>query len=308
MIDSEGRALLFGSGSYGNGPHVAGDALVRINRDGGRDSGFHVSVHVPANVSAIQVLALQPDGKILIGGGFDAVDETAVPAIARLNPDGSLDPTFAPADVTVSPFLPPAGSVTFLGAQPGGKVIVEGYTSVPQTGRYSLLQLRPDGSVSPEFAGFSNTPPSRAILLQPDGKILVNSSDQFTRLNADGSPDPSFELTAAVMNGFSPFYLAPDGRFVGTGMVTSPTGSLQQVLVLNGDPRPLLLQATLVRSTFQATLNTEPGRNYVFETSTDLRGWSPLRTNTAPGYSLLLQDANATGSAHLFYRSRVLMR
>ncbi len=44
----------------------------------------------------VEALALQGDGKVVVGGQFTAYDGTSRPRIARLNADGSLDTTFAP--------------------------------------------------------------------------------------------------------------------------------------------------------------------------------------------------------------------
>ena len=68
---------------------------------------------------SVQALALQPDGKIVIGGNFTSVSGVGRNRIARLNTDGSLDPAFAPA----------GGAddwVLALALQPDGKVVIGG--------------------------------------------------------------------------------------------------------------------------------------------------------------------------------------
>src|SRR5204863_3358867 len=69
---------------------VARDRLARLNADGRRDTTF-ASL---AQNGAIQALAIQSDQKILMGGSFTAVDNQPRQALARINPDGSLDATF----------------------------------------------------------------------------------------------------------------------------------------------------------------------------------------------------------------------
>src|SRR3954466_14658788 len=65
-------------------------------------------------------LALQPDGKILIGGRFNSVNQRARTNLARLNADGSLDETFAPA-------LTNGGLITSIGLQANGKILVTSF-------------------------------------------------------------------------------------------------------------------------------------------------------------------------------------
>ena len=71
-----------------DGNHIAG-----LNTDGSLDTGFNLGTGANGNV---RTTALQPDGKILIGGDFTSYNGTARNYIARLNADGSLDTDFNP--------------------------------------------------------------------------------------------------------------------------------------------------------------------------------------------------------------------
>ena len=75
-------------------------------------------------------MAVQPDGRIIIGGEFTHVDGVPLNHIARLNADGSLDPTFDPG----AGF---DGDVFSLALQPDGKVVVGGafhsFNAIPAT-------------------------------------------------------------------------------------------------------------------------------------------------------------------------------
>ena len=66
----------------------------------------------------VNAVAVQPDGKILVGGFFDAVSGTDRQGLARLNADGSLDATFIP------PLVAPG--VKAIALQPDGKILVGG--------------------------------------------------------------------------------------------------------------------------------------------------------------------------------------
>src|SRR5215471_5975727 len=74
-------------------------------------------------------LVEQPDGRVLIGGTFTAVNGTSRSHVARLNSDGSVDPSFDPGQG-------PDSLVLALARQPDGKVVLGGFfTSVGGVGR-----------------------------------------------------------------------------------------------------------------------------------------------------------------------------
>ncbi len=133
----------------------------------------------------------QPDGKVIIGGSQFFVTPGVSPfALARLNVDGSLDPTFNPGVG-----LNAGGTVSQLLLQPDGRVLVAGaFQSINGLARLNLARLNADGSVDPTFAAAApaTTEPLVQTWLQSDGKILVLSKSRLTRINADGSSDATF--------------------------------------------------------------------------------------------------------------------
>jgi hypothetical protein len=71
-----------------NNAHRSGAA--RLNPDGSLDNAFQNGM-AGAEPSAVNALVLQPDGKVVIGGGFTAINGVSRYRIARLNADGSVD-------------------------------------------------------------------------------------------------------------------------------------------------------------------------------------------------------------------------
>ena len=65
--------------------------MARLNSDGTLDAGFNPNVN-----NQVRTIAIQPDGKILIGGSFTGVAGSLRNRAARLNSDGSLDGTYTP--------------------------------------------------------------------------------------------------------------------------------------------------------------------------------------------------------------------
>jgi hypothetical protein len=103
--------LALAAGLLGDGKAAAADA-----RPGALDSGFAPTVIEPGAVGA---MAVQPDGRIIIGGQFHWVDGKARKCLARLHPDGTLDTTFDAGNFENFQFA----AITL---QPDGKVLVGG--------------------------------------------------------------------------------------------------------------------------------------------------------------------------------------
>src|SRR5689334_13019895 len=93
VVQTDGKILLgggFSTLSPNGGAAVTRNRIARLNPDGTLDS-FN-----PNASSDVNAIAVQPDGKILIGGFFTTVGGQTRNRIARLNSDGSLDATFNP--------------------------------------------------------------------------------------------------------------------------------------------------------------------------------------------------------------------
>ena len=157
--------------------------------------------------NTIEKLVVLPDGKIIAGGWFDLLQDTGFTeyprgGIARYNANGTLDPTFA-VDGGVTG---PDGSfprVKDIARQPDGKLIIGGvFTTVDGVARTNLARLNADGSLDTTFnPGTSANDEVIAVLLQPDGKVLVGgyfttfnaaAKRLLVRLNADGTVDNTF--------------------------------------------------------------------------------------------------------------------
>lgn len=167
--------------------------LGRLNPDGGTDAAFNPSLDSYPD-SYILALALQPDGMILVGGSFSTIGGQTKRNLARLTPDGRLDPTFPEAD----------GEVLALVLQPDGKILVSGgFLHIgAQTCYNGVARLNPDGTLDPTF--IPDPTAGESVAVQPDGKILVVGLDtrptytNVTRLLPNGRTDASF--TPAIIS------------------------------------------------------------------------------------------------------------
>jgi uncharacterized delta-60 repeat protein len=112
-----------------------GRSIIRLNADGSLDSSFNVGTGVNDSISAV---AVQPDGKVIIGGAFTEFNGTNRKSIARLNSDGSLDTSFHSGSG-------PDGGISHIVLQPNGDVLISGYfTTVNGVVRPRVARLHGD--------------------------------------------------------------------------------------------------------------------------------------------------------------------
>jgi uncharacterized delta-60 repeat protein len=170
-VQADGSVLIGGSfTTYGG---TARSRIARISQTGALDASFHPGSGADGT---IETIAVQLDGKIVIGGAFTSYDGIARNRIARLNTDGSLDVSFGPgagADGVVESAI----------VQPGGKIIIGGaFTTCSGVARNRIARLNSDGSLDTTFdPGSGASDRVLALALQPDGRMLVGGT--FTTIN-----------------------------------------------------------------------------------------------------------------------------
>ena len=173
-------------------------AGLRAQTAGSLDAGYDPNVSVTNTaqfgfLSGVSVIACQPDGKTIIGGGGMVVGATACNGIARLNTDGSVDASFVSG-------LSAGSLVKWVALQPDGKILVSSSVTAISTYQttYKFSRLNADGSVDASFSTSVNYVEAAAI--QMDGKIvLLDGGNGYNggyysiiRLNPNGTGDPSF--------------------------------------------------------------------------------------------------------------------
>jgi uncharacterized delta-60 repeat protein len=207
--------------------------LRRLDHDGGSEWASAVAV--------------QPDGKIVAVGQTSKNNDGAV---WRLLPSGAPDLSFS-GDGFASVDSGAFESLYDVAIAPDGKIVVVGKTSVGG-GEMAVYRLTPQGEPDPTFDhdgaigfGGAGNDSAAAVLLQPDGKIVVTGYDTASqsltvrRLTAGGAPDPAFGVagTATVPGTFQQglaLALQPDGRILVAGQVHS--GADYDAVVVRLDP------------------------------------------------------------------------
>lgn len=219
-VQPDGKIVIAGAFTQVDG--VAMNGVARLDAQGRLDATFDVGVGLDGRVRCV---AIQEDGKILVGGEFSSVSGEPRPLLARLLPNGSLDAGFVPPVLT--------GRVNALLVQLDGRVVVAGGEI------YGLRRLLESGAEDGSFrfreAGVSATFQGEILTLgvQGEGAIIVGGDfsysctmeqagenvvvtrNRLARFTSDGVLDPAF--VAAIG---APGSTAPPGQ-VGGNRVSS---------------------------------------------------------------------------------------
>jgi len=180
-LQSDGKVLVAGMFTSVNG--TARNRIARLHADGTLDTSFDPGSGAD---NAIYTLALQSDGKVVIGGGFTSYNGTGRSAIARLNMNGTLDTTFNTGSGATG------GVVYTLAIQGDGKVIIGGYFTVYNgVARNYIARLNTNGLLDTGFNPGSGATGGGVVSLavQSDGKIVIwyrkatNCPHQYQRAN-----------------------------------------------------------------------------------------------------------------------------
>ncbi|MDD3004878.1 T9SS type A sorting domain-containing protein [Flavobacterium sp.] len=219
----------------------ATDYIVRFSIDGTKNPDFNNTCR--GFNGPVEVITENNSGQIIVSGNFRAYNGIAKDRIARLNADGSLDPTFG---VQIHTFLENDLQPTALSVQPDGKIIVA------SSGRFvngiklgALVRLNVDGSIDTDFNSMTaaNAYGTRgsctSIALQPDGKILAagsiyystNVNRKLLRLNADGTLDTTFTYGPLnTLQSITKIILQPDGKILVLGTVDTYKSKMIRLL------------------------------------------------------------------------------
>ena len=193
VVQPDGKMVIAGSFTHVNSQPRGN--IARLNTDGSLDESFSITTSV---TGPINTLALQGDGKIVLGGEFTEINSVPRTELARLTPSGLLDASFNPvldgSKVVVHSVI----------VQGDGKIVAGGYFSDSNSSEVnSLVRLNPDGTNDTDF--LSETSPGveggaatvYALALGGDGEILVGglftsianeSIINFASLEKNGDP------------------------------------------------------------------------------------------------------------------------
>jgi uncharacterized delta-60 repeat protein len=207
-VQPDGKIIVVGS-TANNADFV----LFRFNLNGSPDFTFGIGGKVitdfGSTTEAATDIAVQADGRIVVAGST-AVDF----AVARYNPNGSLDTTFDSDGKVLTDFAGNPDGANAVVIQTDGKLVVAGEITTAGGGQDAgFVRYNPNGSLDTTFSsdGKANFDVGNAfnnlaeVSLQPDGKIVamglvvINSGDfAVYRLDTNGNLDSTFDFDGIV--------------------------------------------------------------------------------------------------------------
>jgi uncharacterized delta-60 repeat protein len=229
-LRSDGKIVVVGSANTDtNGDDFA---IVQLNSDGSRDTGFNLTGRVtvgfdlPASTTKFDMatrVVIDEQNRIIVAGTADAGPAASDFAVVRLLPGGQPDPDFsADGRTTIAFDLGGANGSNSDGAyhlmlQRDGRIVAAGVVDSSTTATSNIdmgfVRLLPDGSPDAGFGiggkttiafdlGSDNSDLALTGVEQSNGKLLFGGASNTTgasniladavRLNRDGSPDESF--------------------------------------------------------------------------------------------------------------------
>jgi uncharacterized delta-60 repeat protein len=225
-IQSDGKILAGGVFSTFTGSTQ--NNLIRLNSDGSKDTSFDIGTGFTGQpFFTIKSIAIQSDGKILVGGNFTTYSGSTQNSLIRLNSDGSKDTSFDIGSGFNS-------QVISISIQSDGKILVGGsFSTFTGSTQLSLIRLNTDGSKDSTFNIGSGLGTVNSIAIQSDGKVLAGGAfttftgttqNRLIRLNSDGSKDTTFDIGTGFDNTINSIAIKSDGKVLAGGAFTTYRG------------------------------------------------------------------------------------
>ncbi len=290
---ADGRVII--AGLFTNVDNEFCPNVARLRVDGGRDNSFK-RTNAFSSSDTIACAALDDAGRVVLGGYFRQVDKFYTPGLARLNPDGTLDTTFAPL-ASFSTNLYVAPTVASLAILADGSILCGAEIPDSDNSRLALLRFSPRGELDQAFTNtLAFSPAPRALRALPDGRFLAINSGMGHSLmvfNADGTLVSSFVAPADrnYTYGLTDVQRLPDGRLLMSGFPSAFSGLLSVGPLSRFNP-----DGSLDHSFAAAPPDArgDLGSIGAFALAADSR--AVIAAYTTNGYGMTLRRINADGS------------
>lgn len=240
VLQPDNKIILAGYTTSGN---QADFALARYLPNGNPDNTFGTAGMVTTSIGTgadfAYALALQPDGKIILGGSTSVGTDKNF-ALVRYLPSGAPDPGFGNGGVLVQSLSAGQDEINSIALQPDGKIVAAGVTFKGIGQDFALTRYLPDGTPDAGFGNngivitdFGGTDVARAVALHADGRIVAGGFNQpggqvydfaLACYLPDGSPDTTFSTDGLLTTDFdagidqiNTITIQADGKIVAAG-------------------------------------------------------------------------------------------
>ena len=210
--------------------------IARLTPSGSLDTTFTTGFGFNGGVST---LALDANGRILVGGSFSQFNTTNCQNIVRLLPSGGLDTTFLPSS-GVSGYGTD-GQVTSIAFDSAGNVVLGGaFTHINGTNWNRIARLLPSGVLDTSFnpgIGADNT--VYAVAVQANNQIVMGGvfqnvngfgASSIARLNVNGGFDTGFNIGSGANDVVYSIVIQPADQNILVGGQFTMFNSVHQVM------------------------------------------------------------------------------
>jgi uncharacterized delta-60 repeat protein len=298
-LQPDGRILIGGEFTHFNG--TSRSRVARLNSNGTLDNTFDPGAGANYHVLCV---ALQPDGRILIGGQFSQYRTVGRNYIARLTDTGALDLTFDPGQGA-------SQNVQTIALQPDGKPVIGGFfDAYDGHTQYSVARLNTNGTYDASFGPLTDLQDGTVfgLQLQRDGKIVVAgdmTQGHLVRLNTDGTKDLTYQPGSGPDDDVYAMAIQPDQKIVIGGLFAGVGGASSPFLArINSDLK--LLNPVKNGATFTTQIQTVSGKIYHLEYKDFLnQAWTPIPSTTVTGDGSIKVLTNTTATVQQRYYQAV---
>lgn len=226
---STGKIMVGGNFTNYNGN--TSNRIILLNTDGSIDSSFIIGSGFNGNVLAI---AIQSDGKLIIGGDFTTYNGNSVSKIVRLNSNGSIDTSF----LVGTGFN---NSIKSIAIQTDGKMLIGGsFTLYNGSNKNRIVRLNSNGALDTSFFTTFNNNVNKIALLS-DGSSVVGgdfttctaivsgvstqvSANRIIKLNNDGTINNTFGIGTGFNSTVYSIYPLVNDKIIICGNYTTYKG------------------------------------------------------------------------------------
>jgi uncharacterized delta-60 repeat protein len=302
-LQPDGKILVGGSFTRLSGQQCTN--LARLNPDGSLDDRFTPGAiggigGFRLSANSVSALAVQTDGRILVGGRFTKLGGEARTNLVRLDADGTLDGGFNPG-----PGGNTSSSVTSIALQSDGKLLLGGsFNTLAGMPHLNLARINTTSPATQCLSFYGSTITWLRAGSGPEvwRTTFETSSNgmSWVQLGTGHRISGGWQLTNVMLQAGNTIrargFIAGSG--VGDGIVETTRQLIHAILTCDG-------MFGVVSNQFGFHLSGWPGQVVVVESSTDLLHWSPIQTNTLGDIPLYFSEPLSWQAPHRFYRARL---
>ncbi|HWH10144.1 MAG TPA: hypothetical protein VG165_03385 [Solirubrobacteraceae bacterium] len=219
LREPDGSLIVAGEGASVSRTQFPPIVLAHVSADGSLDSSFGThgiaTLSIQSSCGDCAAVSILPGGDLVVTGNTGNLPSNPAQnpqatadtqwVVARLTPNGALDPSFGAAGIVT--LLPSESYGAVVATLADGDIVAVGSLTTAAGPASLLTRLQPSGALDPTFnGGILVAVPGIAasgMIADADGTVVVDATSDIVRYTAAGGPDPSFgSAGVAPITGF----------------------------------------------------------------------------------------------------------